>query len=92
MNNSTSSLNVLDELTSIRDYVLNAQRELQAGRMPDMWALEQRTGELCRIIQQATSDVQMKCAPELKELARQLDDCEQELRSMFQPKPDPLDD
>jgi hypothetical protein len=77
------SLNVLDELMSIRDFVLKAQEQLKAGSMPDMTVLEKRTGDLCRIIRSAGSDVQQKCAPELKELAKQLDDCEQELRVFF---------
>jgi hypothetical protein len=78
-----SSINALEELVAIREYVLVAQRQLKSGKMPDMTVLERRTGDLCRIIQQATSDIQQKCAPELKELARQLDDCEQELRAYF---------
>ena len=78
------SLNVLDELMSIRDYVLEAQRQLKDGDMPDMTALEKRTGDLCRIIRDAAPDLQQKCAPELKELAAQLDDCEQELRGFFE--------
>lgn len=79
----SSSLNVLDELVSIRSYVLEAQSQLKAGKMPDMTALEERTADLCRIIRDASSEVQQKCAPELKELARQLDDCEHELRSFY---------
>ena len=78
------ALNVLDELMSIRDYVLEAQAQLKDGEMPDMTALEKRTGDLCRIIRSAAPDLQQKCAPELKELARQLDDCEQELRAFFE--------
>jgi len=84
MNQSfSSSLNVLDELAAIRSYVLDAQSQLKAGKMPDMTALEERTSDLCRIIRDATSEVQQKCAPELKELARQLDDCEFELRTFY---------
>jgi len=90
-----SSINALDELIAIRDYVLTAQRQLKSGKMPDMTTLEKRTNELCRIIERASSDIQQKCAPELKELARQLDDCEQELRAFYttvQLASDPLND
>ena len=78
------SLDALAELAAIRDYVLEAQRQLKAGKMPDMTSLEARTSDLCRIIRDASSDVQQQCAPELKELARQLDDCELELRVSYQ--------
>jgi hypothetical protein len=88
---SQPSLDVLDELVSIRDYVLKAQAQLKDGQMPDMTALENRTADLCRIIRSAAPDLQQKCAPELKELARQLDDCEQELRAFFETSPDGLD-
>jgi hypothetical protein len=77
------ALNVLDELVSIRDYVLKAQDQLKSGEMPDMTALEKRTADLCRIIRSAAPDLQQKCAPELKELAKQLDECELELRAFF---------
>ena len=77
---SSQALDALQELTSIRDYILEAQKQLKQGRMPDMAQLEARTSTLCAIIQRATSDLQQKCAPELKELARQLDDCEKDLR------------
>jgi len=77
---SSQALDALQELTSIRDYILEAQKQLKQGRMPNMAQLEERTATLCAIIQDATSDLQQKCAPELKELARQLDDCEKDLR------------
>jgi len=81
---SSSALNALDELTAIREYVMDAQRQLKSGRMPDMTSLEQRTADLCRIIREATSDVQKQCAPELADLAHQLDDCEQGLRAFYE--------
>ena len=78
------SLSAIEELAAIREYVLDAQRQLKAGKMPDMGSLEERTADLCRIIREAASDVQRQCAPELKELAKQLDDCEQQLHLFFQ--------
>jgi hypothetical protein len=81
---STPALAALEELASIRDYVMQAQRELKAGRMPDMTSLEERTADLCRIIRESSGDVQKQCAPELADLARQLDDCEQSLRSFYE--------
>jgi hypothetical protein len=89
--NTAPSLNALQQLMAIRDYVLDAQRQLKAGRMPDMTALEAQTSDLCRIIREASSDVQQQCAPELKELARQLDDCEEELRAFYTTLPLPQD-
>jgi hypothetical protein len=81
---STPALSALEELNAIRAYVMDVQRQLKAGHMPDMTALEHRTADLCRIIREASSDVQKKCAPELADLVRQLDDCEQGLRAFYE--------
>jgi len=80
----SSSLSALEELASIREYVMEAQRQLKSGHMPDMTSLEQRTADLCRLIKEANSEVQKQCAPELADLARQLDDCEQGLRAFYE--------
>jgi len=89
--NHASSLNALAELAAIRDYVMDVQRQLKAGQMPNMDSLEERTGDLCRIIREASSDIQRQCAPELKDLAQQLDYCEHELRSFYQTLTDASD-
>jgi hypothetical protein len=81
---SLPSLTALEELASIRDCILEAQRQLKAGRMPDMMTLEERTADLCRIIRESESVVQQQCAPELKDLARRLDDCELEMRAFYE--------
>ncbi|HUY68474.1 MAG TPA: hypothetical protein VMV79_04155 [Alphaproteobacteria bacterium] len=78
-----SPADALAELASIRDYIAEVQRQMRAGQMPDMTRLEQRTADLCRIITESSSDIQQKCAPELQELAHQLDDCEKNMRSFF---------
>ncbi len=80
----TPSLYALEELHAIKDFVLDAQATLKSGRMPDLAALEERTSDLCRIIQQTSSDMQLTYVPELKELVRELDTCEQQLRSLYE--------
>lgn len=78
------ALDALKELAGIREYIQETQRQLQSGTMPDMAGLEQRTEALCAIIQEASSDLQKKCAPELKDLAQQLNDCEKDLHSFYE--------
>ncbi len=93
--NATPTLDALQELAAIRAYVLDAQRQLQSGHMPDMTSLEKRTADLCRIIRVASGDVQKQCAPELADLAHDLDDCEQGLRAfcetVLELSPEPIE-
>jgi hypothetical protein len=81
---SSPSLTALSELAAIRDYIAEAQRQMKNGVMPDITALEQRTADLCRIIAESSSTVQQECAPELKDLAHKLDDCEKDMRIFFE--------
>jgi hypothetical protein len=81
---SSPALDALAELAAIRDYIVGIQRQLKAGDMPDMSMLERRTADMCRIITESSAAIQQECAPELKDLARQLDDCEKDLRAFFE--------
>jgi uncharacterized protein YaaN involved in tellurite resistance len=87
MNNpdqTTPALDALAELAAIRRYIVDIQKQLKEGRMPDMTTLEKRTADICRLIGSSSATIQQEAAPELKDLARQLDDCEKDLREFFE--------
>ena len=85
MNNPKTSpaLDALQELASIRDLIRGAQQQLKQGKMPNMAELEGRTAAVCATIQQASAELQKKCAPELKDIVSQLDDCEKDLHRFY---------
>jgi hypothetical protein len=72
---------LLEELASIKEYLVAARAIVRDGFMPDMTALEKRVADVCFGIQAADVNAQSQCLPELAALLKNLDDCERDLRA-----------
>ena len=80
---------IFEELLSVRNYLAAAQDMLKSGYMPNLAELEQRVAAVCLGLQTAESGVQQRAKPELSELLKDLDACEQSIRDWKENRREP---
>lgn len=72
------------ELKAINDYITAFESVMESGHMPEMKNLEKRVAGLCRSIENAASEIQKECAPELNNLLNRINECEKKMKFFYQ--------
>jgi hypothetical protein len=72
----------LEELNALSRFFIDAEKQLKDGYQVDLSGMDERIGEICKIIQDAIPEQQEQYLPELNNLLKLLNSCETVLRSM----------
>ncbi|MDX9689113.1 MAG: hypothetical protein EOM37_06925 [Proteobacteria bacterium] len=78
----TSLTKTLEELNALSRFFIDAEKQLKDGLSVDMSGMDERIGEICKIIQEAVPEQQEQYLPELNNLLNLLNSCESVLHSM----------